>query len=85
MHIQLCNLNKVHIIMFQKVHIIFVYSLKDGIIKYAELTYLKQMASLSLVSIGLLQFVVYFTVLGLRLCISSKHAQDIPKYLKKRS
>ena len=72
--------------MFQKVHIIFVYCLKAWIIKYAEWTYLRQMASLSLVSIGLLQFVVYFTILGLnRSCISSKHALDIRKYLKKRS
>ena len=42
------------------------------------------MASLSLLSIGLLQFVVYFTILGLnRSCISSKHAPDTRKYLTK--
>ena len=42
------------------------------------------MASLSLVSIGLLQFVVYFTILALnRSCISSQHARDIRKYFKK--
>jgi hypothetical protein len=44
------------------------------------------MASLSLISSGLLQFVVYFTILGLnRSCISSKHARDIGKYLKKKN
>jgi hypothetical protein len=42
----------------------------------------KKMASLSLVSVGLLQFVVYFTIFGRnKSCISSKHDPDIRKYL----
>jgi hypothetical protein len=85
MHTYFYSLNKVHINVSKSTYN-FVYCLKAWIIKYAEWTYLKQMASLSLVSIGLLQFVVYFTILGLnRSCISSKHARDIRKYLKKRS
>jgi hypothetical protein len=44
------------------------------------------MCSLYVVSIGLLQFVVYFTILGLtRSGISSKQSRDIRKYLKKKN
>lgn len=50
------------------------------------ITYLKQTASLSLVSIGFLQLVVHFPILHfIKSCNSSKHSRDIRKYLKNLS